>query len=122
MRQAGIYQLTYAQLDAAKLPVATLDPRTFRLYNQGKELRIRVTGEADAHFDAGDVLLFYGEGIDTRFTDTNVYWLTFGGSQGLRMVEKPSQGGGVPAGLVHDLDPVRGEQKLRLCCSQARGL
>ena len=97
VRQAGIYQLTYAQLDAATLPVTTLDPRTFKLYNQGKELRIRVTGDGDANFEAGEVLLFYGEGVDTRYTDTNVYWLTFGGSQGLRMVEKPSQGGGVQA-------------------------
>ena len=42
-------------------------------------------------------MLFYGRGVNTRHTDTNVYWLTFGGSQGLRMVSKASQSGGTQA-------------------------
>ena len=54
-------------------------------------------GEADGKLDASDVVLFYGQGANTRYTDTNVYWLTYGGANGLRMSSLPSQGGGVQA-------------------------
>lgn len=97
VKQDGIYQLTYAQLQTAGLPVTTLDPRTLRMFNSGQELRIRVTGEADGRLDSGDVVLFYGRGSNTRYTDTNVYWLTYGGAQGARMSSKASQGGGTQA-------------------------
>ena len=41
--------------------------------------------------------MFYGQGVNTRYTDTNVYWLTYGGAPGLRMASKASQGGGAQA-------------------------
>jgi hypothetical protein len=81
----GIYQLTYGDLQAAGLPVASLDPRTFQLFNAGSEMRIHVPGEADGSFDPGDLILFYGEGLDTKYTDTNAYWLAYGEVNGLRM-------------------------------------
>ncbi len=94
VRQEGLYQLTPAALASAGLPVAQLDPRTLRLFNGGQEVALRVTGEADGKFDASDVALFFGQGADTRYTDTNVYWLTYGGATGLRMSTRNSIGGG----------------------------
>jgi hypothetical protein len=94
----GIYQLDYAYLQAAGLPVDTLDPRTFRMFTMGEEIPIRVEGEADGSFDAGDIVLFYGQGIDSlydagalptnKYTDANIYWLSYGGANGARMAEK----------------------------------
>ena len=83
--QDGLYQLDYAMLQGAGVPVDTLDPPTLRLLNRGEEVAIYVTGESDGAFDAGDTMLFYGEKTDTRFTDTNVYWLTWGSTAGLRL-------------------------------------
>ena len=60
----------------------------------GQEIAIRVTGEADARLDESDSVQFWGQGANTRYTDTNVYWLTYGGAKGLRITDKASQAGG----------------------------
>jgi uncharacterized repeat protein (TIGR01451 family) len=101
--QDGIYQVSYDDLEAAGLPVDDLNPRTFQLYNMGSEVAIYVEGEADGSFDPplvgdpadeGDYVLFYGQKMDTKYTDTNIYWLKYGGPNGLRMKTKD----GTPAG------------------------
>lgn len=97
VRDEGLYQLTRTALAAAGLPVAQLDPRTLRMFNNGQEVAIRVIGEDDGTFDAQDVVLFFGQGVDTRYTDTNVYWLTYGGAAGLRMPVRNSVAGGTAA-------------------------
>lgn len=85
VNQDGIYQLTYTDLANAGLPVSSLDPRTFQLFNQGVEVALNVIGEADGVFDASDAVLFYGQKINTKYTNTNVYWLSYGVTNGLRM-------------------------------------
>ncbi len=97
VRDEGLYQLTRTALATAGLPVAQLDPRTLRMFNNGQEVAIRVIGEDDGTFDAQDVVLFFGQGVDTRYTDTNVYWLTYGGAAGLRMPVRNSVAGGTAA-------------------------
>ncbi len=93
VREDGIYKLTYAELNAAGLPVTILDPRTFRLYNLGSQVAIYVEGESDGKFDSADYILFYGQGIDSKYTADNVYWLTYGGAQGLRMGKRDATPG-----------------------------
>lgn len=96
VNEDGIYQLTYQKLAEAGLPVDTIQPRTFQLYNRGKEIAIYVYGEEDNKFDANDYIEFYGlkhypeagreaefEGAD--YTDDNFYWLYFGHALGKRM-------------------------------------
>jgi len=85
--QDGIYELTYSELNLAGIPVASLNPRTFQLFNQNQEVAIYVTGNDPDTFVSGEAILFYGEKINTKFTDTNVYWLTWGIENGLRMDE-----------------------------------
>jgi hypothetical protein len=85
VRTDGFYKLTYTELLTAGLPVASLDPRTFQLYNLGNELAIFVEGEADGKFDQTDTVLFYGQALASKYTADNVYWLTYGKAQGLRM-------------------------------------
>lgn len=95
----GIYRVTYAELEAAGIPVATLDPRTLALHTQGTEVALYVPGEADGTFDPDDTIVFYGQKMETMVTDTNVYWLTWGGANGLRMAEvdgAPTGSGTVP--------------------------
>lgn len=88
IRQEGLYQIGRSVLAAAGLPVAALDPRTLKMYYGGQEMAIVVSGEEDGRLDEADLLLFYGQGVDTRYTGTNVYWLTYGGDEGRRMTSK----------------------------------
>ncbi|MCX7669353.1 MAG: hypothetical protein N2439_04705, partial [Anaerolineae bacterium] len=78
----GIYQLTQSDLANAGLPVARLDPSTLKMYNFGQEIAIQVIGEGDGRLDAGDSVIFYGRGVNTRYTNRNIYWLTYGGATG----------------------------------------
>jgi len=99
----GLYQLTYADLAAAGMPVDTLNPQTFQLLDSGQELAIQVTGQEDGQFGPDDKILFYGEGLDTKYTDTNIYWLTYGTVTGLRMGSRdvsPSGTAQVPSGFA----------------------
>lgn len=90
VRRAGVYRLTYGDLQSAGLPVDTLDPRTLRLFRYGEEVAIRVSGEDDGRFDPEDELLFYGQPLTgTRYSATEVYWLTYGGEPGLRISTRP---------------------------------
>lgn len=94
--QSGIYRLTYADLQAAGVPVGSIDPRRFNLFHRGVEQAIVVTGQNDAVFDPADVIEFYGQRNDgvpdgslynpptsqphpyyNLFTDTTAYFLTW---------------------------------------------
>jgi hypothetical protein len=92
VQEPGLYALTYADLLAAGLPVATLDPRTLRLSHgpAREEVAIWVEGEADGAFDESDRLLFYAAPAFSRFSDEDVYLLEYGGVDGLRMQSRPA--------------------------------
>ena len=119
--EEGIYKLDAASLTAMGITVASLDPRTIRIYgNGGYELSenpgdarpsdlvenaIYVEGEADGQLGSSDFILFYGRSPRgwtyaparrtwdhylNHYTETNYYWLTFGGARGKRMADQPS--------------------------------
>lgn len=85
VEETGIHRLTYAALAAAGVPVDALDPRTLALSHLGQEAALQVEGEADGVFDPEDAILFYGQAIDSPHTRQNVYWLSWGEAEGLRM-------------------------------------
>ncbi|HEX9972466.1 MAG TPA: C25 family cysteine peptidase, partial [bacterium] len=94
VEEQGIYQLDSVYLDSIGIDVRAIDPRTLKIYNKGKQLPIFVFGEEDGRFDESDYIRFYGarnQGDSTYFdpyTDTNIYWLTWGGELGVRMSSK----------------------------------
>lgn len=99
----GITVLRPADLSAAGVDLATVDPRTFALSSLGQSVAILVTGEQDGHFDTEDRVYFFGQKfrgpeMDQKYTDERVYWLTMGGAAGLRMTN-------VDAAPVGDLTP-----------------
>lgn len=102
VQEAGMYQLTYADLLAAGLPVANIAPDRFRMYYNGAEIAIRVLDtDEDQRFDPEDRILFYGEALQERYTHTNVYWLTYGDQPGKRMsVSALGQRQGVQASIT----------------------
>jgi uncharacterized repeat protein (TIGR01451 family) len=87
VNEDGIYQVTAADLVAAGVPVSTIPTATYKLSYRGREVPIHVL-ESDGTFAS---LWFYGEQSRTKYTDTNVYWLTYdtspppGAEPGLRM-------------------------------------
>jgi hypothetical protein len=109
VRESGLYELSYGELAAAGLPVDTLDPATLQMFYHDQEMAVYVAGEGDGSFDAEDYLLFYGEAISgkyLKYTEDNVYWLSYGQEVGLRMpeVDAAPAGGAVPVSfeeLVH---------------------
>ncbi|GAB4530470.1 MAG: hypothetical protein Fur0018_17780 [Anaerolineales bacterium] len=110
--QDGLYRLTYADLQAAGMPVNSLNPADFRMSNQGRDVAYAFEGDADTLFEPGEAILFFGEkfhgdylaarhasdmqnwlalcltcslkGVFEKYTDENVYWLFTDGG-GTRM-------------------------------------
>jgi hypothetical protein len=119
VEETGIYKITYEDLVAAGLDVASIDPMTLQLFgNAGymlpepnniyrpddlSENAIFVAGEEDGSFDPEDYILFYGLsphqvhdvlGFMTLqihlYDDYNYYYLTVGQEPGKRIASVPS--------------------------------
>ncbi|HTW92248.1 MAG TPA: C25 family cysteine peptidase [bacterium] len=111
----GIYRINPADLQAAGFHPESIAPATMKLYSIGPytingpypdtmvEVPVYVKDNGDTKFDKGEYLAFYAESPsywqvnDTSwrtndtlwrtnvFTDTNCWWLTWGGENGRRM-------------------------------------
>ncbi|HXI88430.1 MAG TPA: C25 family cysteine peptidase [Blastocatellia bacterium] len=97
VKQEGWYRVTQPELVAAGLDPAT-DPRNLRLFVDGREQAISVTGQDDRRFDTEDAIEFYGQGIDSPFSAARVYQLVAGLQPGLRITSlqslaPPTEGG-----------------------------
>jgi MYXO-CTERM domain-containing protein len=55
-----------------------VDPRQLRLFADGVEQSLSITGNGDVTFDPGDAIEFYGQGRDTLWTGARTYWLVAG--------------------------------------------
>lgn len=78
----GIYQLTYSNLAAAGMNVEDVDPRTFRLTSQERDVALYVSGESDGSFDANDTVTFFGEKFNgdylaSLYASENRFWYTY---------------------------------------------
>ena len=103
----GIYRINKSDFTGAGVSTTGLDPRTVKVLYKGNQIPVYFSGEDDGTFDDNDFLDFYGErnyGGPTKhldansntnlyttneyynlFSDTSVYWVDWGGSNGLRM-------------------------------------
>src|SRR5271157_2956499 len=81
IRDTGWYRVSFTDLTASGLPVG--NPQFLQLYAGGTEQPLVIEDGA---------LEFYGAGIDTPYTDTNVYWLVNGLRPGKR-IQKVTGGG-----------------------------
>ncbi len=111
VKKRGIYHITGQDLLDAQINIQEINPQTFRLSNKGKDVPLLIHGEEDSRFDANDYIEFWGEPNEKTmidrypdiykdpFSDENVYWLEWGGSPGIRMVEE--------SGAVTETDPTK---------------
>jgi peptidase C25-like protein len=95
VRKRGWYRVTQPELVTAGLD-PSIDPRTLKLFVDGTEQAIRVTGETDGVFDAADAIEFYASGVETPYTDARVYWVEAGGPAG-RRIAVAVRGASVPS-------------------------
>lgn len=103
----GIYRINKTDFTNAGINTASINPRTVKLLYKGQQQPIFFQGEDDGVFDDNDYFDFYGKrnrGGSTPhrdafsnnilyytneqynlFSDTSVYWIDWGGDNGLRM-------------------------------------
>ncbi len=89
----GIYQFSTNDLLGLGVPVSTVPARNFRLFNKGVEVPIHTTVSNSTYFRSGDKILFYGRHLRaehsyfTQYSNTNIYWLSWGDTPGKRYME-----------------------------------
>lgn len=100
------YSVTGAQLQAAGMPIASVNPATIQMLVGGNEIPIHVVGESDGRLDPQDRVEFVGAPVyredwgnrllpvGGEYTEANVYWLTWGTATGLRMPVRIVEAGG----------------------------
>jgi len=90
VKESGLYALPYAMLAAADptVDLTVMPTSTLRMSNRGQDVAIEVVGDTDGVLGPGDTILFYGEAIASKYTDENVYWLTWGDDPGRRMATR----------------------------------
>jgi hypothetical protein len=76
----GLYKISYSDLQSAGM--AGVDPRTFRMTNQGLDVAITVVGEEDGILNQEDHILFYGEAFRGNtmaawYSDESLNWNSY---------------------------------------------
>lgn len=102
IRKDGIYEVTYADLVTAGMNVAAVNPATFQMMHRGEPVAFTFIGDADAQFEPGEKLRFYGFAFtgpraDKMFIVDNIFWLWAGGTPTAIQTVANGTGLGYPA-------------------------
>ena len=78
--RTGIYKITYSELRRAGANPVGIELGALKMENRGRRVGLHIFDHnTDGRFDRDDSIVFYGGApIGDRFTDTNVYWLSWG--------------------------------------------
>ena len=113
--QDGIYRITFEQLQQSGIALNGTNPQNLQMYFRGQEVALKVEGEADSQWNAGDYIEFYGKRNDgtldneqklnssielvnpyyNLYSDSTSYFFTFSTTAGKRIssVNLPNTGG-----------------------------
>ncbi len=80
----GIYRISGSDFSTVNVNPDNIDPETFQMFHKNVEIPVTVSSTHNI-FDPSDFIEFYAQGIDNRFTGTDVYWLYWNGNTGKRM-------------------------------------
>ena len=77
--RTGMYRISYNRLQRAGADTSQIDLKTIKMENAGHAVGVYVFDKAeDGKFDSDDSIVFFGQEIvGNKFTDTNVYWLSW---------------------------------------------
>ncbi|HBB94156.1 MAG TPA: hypothetical protein DC054_02085 [Blastocatellia bacterium] len=101
VRADGWYRITQPQMAAVGFDT-TGDARNLQLFVEGNEVAISVSRD-NGQLSSTDFVEFWGQGLDTPTTDTQVYWLINGAHAGRRIAVKGELQPAVSAGPVTSL-------------------
>ena len=81
INQTGIYKITYSELKQAGANPVDIELETLKIENRGRRIGIHIFDRnTDNRLNRDDSIVFYGGApIGDRFTEANVYWLSWGG-------------------------------------------
>ena len=81
INRTGIYKIAHSELRRTGINPVDIELETLNMENRGHRVGIHIFDHnMDGRFGRDDAIVFYGEApIGDRFTDTNVYWLSWGG-------------------------------------------
>ena len=79
IRRTGIYKITYSELRGASANPVGIELETLKMENRGRRVGLHIFDhDTDGRFNKDDSIVFYGQAlIGDRFTDTNIYWLSW---------------------------------------------
>jgi len=94
--QTGVYRISYAQLNGAGFPTASVNTSKIQIFHRGEEIAITISDGGDGVLNSGDYLEFYGIKNDgtqdaklyrdpsyqvnpyyNLYSDTTAYFLTY---------------------------------------------
>lgn len=108
----GIYQITCGQLaSAAGQSSLSIDASTLQVEKLSAPMAINVVGSgwgSCASNDTADYIEFFGQAPDAKYTNTNIYWLTYGSGAGKRMAVHA--GGGIGTVATSFTDTIHVEE------------
>ncbi|MCU0596812.1 MAG: hypothetical protein MUC98_15315, partial [Desulfobacterota bacterium] len=83
VKERGVVRLSYEDLLATHFHEGVFETNALRLSTQGNPVGLRVEAHGKNTLGPGDYVEFFGEGLNSEFTDTAVYWLKHGGGNPL---------------------------------------
>ena len=113
VENTGVHRITRSFLSNLGMDISNVDPRNIKIYGNGgpslplvnsqtiaydpAEIAIKINGEADGSFDAGDEILFYATAANTEYvqendshinpyTDDSFYYITVSTGNGKRIL------------------------------------
>lgn len=110
--QDGVYRINKTDFSNAGISVTTIDPRSVKVLYKGSQVPVYFEGESDGVFNDNDFFDFYGtrnrggvtnylngysnavsytkDEYHNYYSDTSIYWIEWGGANGLRMTDVSS--------------------------------
>ena len=98
----GLYRVTYEDLVAAGLDLSSVPTSHLALLHHGQAVPIRVVGKGK--LGPGSYVEFLGQGLDTLYTDTDVYTLTDDVHDALRIPEVSATPGSAAVAAAYTED------------------
>ncbi len=99
--QIGITAVTYAELQSAGFPVGQVDPHDLHLTRAGVEIPIQWQGNDNTTFESNEYFLFYAAPRFSRYTSTDVYFLSFSADPSELIPTQDGDPSGLTQGQAH---------------------
>jgi len=109
LRNKGFYHVTGKDLENAGVALADIEPSKVGIYHLGKQVASRISIE-DGAFADDDFIEFFGESIESKYTDENVYWISLNENNPRRIGTKDASVNGSAEAIETHFPSIRFEE------------